>query len=394
LGLVCASEFANPILWRDWGGDEFAIVLGHVRDEQECTATARELLAELEIPFLIEDHKIATSASIGISFFPENAATGAELLQRADVAMHAAKRKGKNAVRGYTPELGLQANERLALETELRSAVKDGKIAVHYQPEFELASNRLVRFEALARWFHPTLGSVPPSKFIPVAEETGIIGPLGASVMQQACTEAVKWQSLAPYPVQVAVNVSSLQFTQESFVDELTRVLESSGLTPNLLQIEITESVMLGDPGFAADVMTRVNELGIHLAIDDFGTGYSCLSSLPRFPVESIKIDQSFLRDFMAGGEFRAMLSSLISLAHDLGRRVVVEGVERVEQLELIRALGADEVQGFLLGRPTTNPASKLLRHLYSHPPALAAPQLNTSNSTTEASGLQLRDNL
>jgi EAL domain-containing protein (putative c-di-GMP-specific phosphodiesterase class I) len=212
----------------------------------------------------------------------------------------------------------------------------------------------------LARWTHPTLGSIPPLKFIPIAEESGLIVALGAYVMERACAEAVGWQEIAPYPIQVAVNVSSIQFARDTFVDEVVGILKRTGLPANLLQIELTESAMINGSKSTAEKMKRFNSLGVTLAIDDFGTGYSCLSYLPALPFNALKIDRSFVNELDQKPEKRAMVNSLIVLAHNLGMRVIVEGIENQEQLELIRELGGNEVQGYLLGRPGADPLARI----------------------------------
>jgi EAL domain-containing protein (putative c-di-GMP-specific phosphodiesterase class I) len=216
----------------------------------------------------------------------------------------------------------------------------------------------LVRFEALARWTHPDLGSIPPDKFIPIAEESGMIVALGTNILERACEEAVHWQALAPYPIQVAVNVSPLQFARDNFVDEVTHILNRTGLSPSLLQLELTESVVLSGVARAADTMKSLRALGVGLAIDDFGKGYSCLSYLSDLPFEALKIDRSFLKDLTTRRQTRVTVVSLIGLAHNLGMRVIVEGVENQDQMDLLRELGANEAQGYLLGRPTADPAS------------------------------------
>jgi diguanylate cyclase (GGDEF)-like protein len=342
------------------GGDEFTVVLTHLRKKEEAGTVAQSLLDVLAAPFIIEGHEITIGASIGISCFPADAVDGVNLLQQADNAMYAAKRQGRNRAIYFTPELGSSARERLNLENQLRSAISRCEIAVHYQPEFELATHRVVRFEALARWTHPTLGTIPPAKFIPIAEETGMIIPLGLYVMARACAEAVTWQKLSPVPIQVAVNVSSIQFARDNFVEEVAEVLRRTGLNPGLLQIELTESVMLSGADRVADTMRRLRALGVSLAIDDFGTGYSCLSYLPKLPFDALKIDRSFVQELESRPGIEAMVHSLVTLAHNLGMRVIVEGVETSAQLELIRKFGSNEVQGFLLGRPTPDPASHL----------------------------------
>ena len=346
------------------GGDEFTIILPSLSEKEDAALVARSLLDALVKPFLIEGHEITIGATIGISLFPEHAREASDLMRQADSAMYAAKRNGKNQAMYFRPELGLLVRERLNLETQLRGAIGRGEIKVHYQPEFDVASGRLVRFEALVRWLHPSLGLIPPLKFIPIAEESGLIVPLGAFIMECACKEATKWQSLAPFPIQVAVNVSSIQFERETFVEEVAEILRHSGLKPELLQIELTESVMVGSIERSAQKMMHLRSLGVSLAIDDFGTGYSCLGYLPNLPFDALKIDRSFVKDLNSKPEAAAMVRALVGLAHNIGMRVIVEGIEDSQQLQLIRQFAANEVQGFLLGRPTTEPEEQILLSL------------------------------
>lgn len=350
------------------GGDEFTVVVGCLDAKEQAGLVAKNLLEVLQAPFLIEGHEITISASIGVSLFPENGADAGDLLQQADSAMYAAKRNGRNRMMYYTKELGTSARERMSLENQLRGAVARGEIQVHYQPEFDLSSRRLVRFEALARWVHPTLGTISPAKFIPIAEETGLIVPLGAYIMERACAQAVTWQTITGYPIQVAVNVSSIQFVRDTFVDEVAEMLRHTGLEPSLLQIELTESVMLSGAERAAETMKRLRALGVSLAIDDFGTGYSSLGYLPKLPFNALKIDRSFVKDLEERSEIRALVHSLVALAHSLGMQVIVEGIETQNQLDLIAQLGGDEIQGYLFGKPTADPS----HHLYSGQHAMA----------------------
>lgn len=343
------------------GGDEFTVVLGNVHGREDSAIVAKSLLEVLATPFLIEDHQLTISASIGISLFPETSKDASELLQHADAAMYAGKRDGKNQVKYYTPELGVLVRERLSLENELRRAIGRAEIILHYQPEFDILSNRLLRFEALARWTHPTLGAISPATFIPVAEESGLIVPLGLYLLEMACAEAVKWQHAAPYPIQVAVNVSTIQFKRDQFVEEVSEILKRTGLKPELLQLELTESIMLSGVHRTSEKMERLKDLGVSLAIDDFGTGYSCLSYLPSLPFDALKIDRSFIQQLGLRAEGDAMVHTLITLGQKFHMRVIVEGVEKPEQLQLIRKLGGDEIQGFLMGRPTPDPASQIL---------------------------------
>jgi len=343
------------------GGDEFVVILDRLRGRDEATQLAEELLAAISNPFWVEGHALAIGASIGVSLFPESAQTAEILIQQADSAMYTAKREGKNRVIHFTAEIGSLVQERLSLENQLRGAFARGEISMDYQPEFNVADRRLVRFEALARWTHPVLGAIPPAKFIPIAEESGMISSLGAQMMEKACAEALRWQGLLPHPIQIAVNVSSIQFRRPGFVEEVKGILERTGLRPELVQIELTESVMLNFSNEIAQTMNHLRALGITLAIDDFGTGYSSLSYLPSLPFDFLKIDGSFMRNLGIEPESASMVHTLITLAHSFGLGVIVEGVEKTEQLELIQAYGADEVQGFLTGRPTPRPIEVFL---------------------------------
>jgi len=342
------------------GGDEFTIILTKLNCKEDAENVGRGLLDVLIKPFVVENQEITISASIGISIYPEDSSDEIDLLQHADSAMYAAKRNGKNQLVYFTPELGSLVRERLSLENQLRGALARDEITIHYQPEFDISSGQLIRFEALARWIHPTLGTIPPTKFIPIAEESGLIIPFGAYIMERACVEAAHWQTIALVPIQIAVNVSSLQFMRESFVQEVSDVLGHSNLNPALLQIELTESVMLSGAEKAAETMKGLRALGVSIAIDDFGTGYSCLSYLPKLPFSALKIDRSFVRELESRPETRAMVQSLITLAHNLDMQVIVEGIETPEQLAMIRSFGANAVQGYLLGRPTADPVNLL----------------------------------
>jgi len=350
----------NDVLAR-LGGDEFMVILDRLQDREDATMVAENLLDAISSPFHVEGHDLAIGASIGICIFPDSASNAEEMMRKADSAMYAAKREGKNRVMNFTSEIGSLVHERLNLENLLRGAISRHEISVHYQPEFEVIGGRLVRFEALARWSHPTLGQIPPVKFIPIAEESGMIVALGAYIMERACNEAAQWQSILPYPIQVAVNVSSIQFRRKGFVEEVSGILRRTGLRPELLQIEVTESVILSGAHSSTEIMNRLRKLGISLAVDDFGTGYSSLSYLPFLPFDALKIDRSFVTNLDAHSQSESMIPALIALAHNTGMRVIVEGVETQEQLDLIRAFGAEEVQGYLLGRPTPNPIEQFI---------------------------------
>ena len=345
------------------GGDEFALVMGRLNDIEHTQSVAQLQLQNIAKPFEIDGQEITIGASIGICVFPTQAHDESELLQFADSAMYAAKRSGKNRVVLFTKDLGESVRERLTIENQLRRAIEDGDIRVHYQPEFEIGSRNLVRFEALARWMHPTLGNIPPSKFIPIAEESGLIFPLGAHIMERACEDCVSWQSNAGPRIEVAVNVSNVQFGRDSFIEEVEAALKKTGLEPALLQIELTESVMLVGLDTTVAKIRQLQSIGVTVAIDDFGTGYSALSYIQKLPFNALKIDRMFMEEITAHSETRAMVRSLIQLAQELGMKVIVEGVKSETQFRIIKDIGADEVQGFLLGRPTPDPFEHLSRY-------------------------------
>jgi diguanylate cyclase (GGDEF)-like protein len=346
------------------GGDEFTVILTGLEAENDATVVANALIQSLSQPFVIEGNEISVGASIGISTRRSSVSEDPDLLKQADSAMYAAKRSGRNRAVHFSPELGLMARERLTLESELRGAIGRGEIYVSYQPEFSITSGRLVRFEALARWRHPNLGEISPATFIPVAEESGLIYALGEFVLEQACRECLEWQKTSPDAIQVAVNVSALQFTSEMIVEEVATILKRTGLKPELLQLELTESVMIGSHNSSAEKMMRLCSLGITLAIDDFGTGYSSLGYLRGLPFSALKIDRMFVRNLKSSSEVSTMLRSMIDLGKKMDMRVIVEGIEEASQLEAVMEMGADEVQGYLLGRPSPTPRVSYLEHL------------------------------
>lgn len=345
------------------GGDEFTVILNQIKSRDNAEKAADNLLKSLAAPFRIEGHEITIGASIGISIFPDHVCDNDDLLQQADSAMYAAKRSGKNRICHFSADLGVSVRERLTLESELRRALNQKEIFVHYQPEFDLATNSVIRFEALARWTHPTLGVISPLSFIPVAEECGLIFRLDAQVREQACREALTWQGISGRPVQVAVNVSSVEFASATFVNDIVEVLERTGLHPSLLQLELTESSTLNGIQRAVATMQQLKSIGVSISMDDFGSGYSCLSYLPRLPFDELKIDHSFVSELTTSPETKALVQSILTLAHNLKMKVIVEGIETQEQLDLIRELGGDGAQGFLLGRPGSDPSEMLRQH-------------------------------
>jgi diguanylate cyclase (GGDEF)-like protein/PAS domain S-box-containing protein len=340
------------------GGDEFTLVLTHLSDQESARSAAQKLLAKLQEGFTIAGHDLAITASIGVSMFSHDAPDGGELLQNADAAMYESKHQGKNRVQFFTARMGEAAREYLDLQNHLRRALERKEMSLHYQPEVCLRSGRIVRYEALLRWRHPLLGDIPPSKFIPIAEETSLIVPIGTWVLDEACRKASAWQTTGSAGVGVAVNVSLVQFGRADFVETVTEVLERSGLPPHLLELELTESVVMRDVDQVTEKINRLRALGLTISIDDFGTGYSSLSYLQQLPIDCMKIDRSFVKNIASDEDAVLLTKSLISIAHSLRMKVVVEGIETTEQLQVLLSLGCDIGQGYLLGRPAPVPAS------------------------------------
>jgi diguanylate cyclase (GGDEF)-like protein len=334
------------------GGDEFAVVLQEVRDTPSAMRVAEKLLEALRAPLRLEGRDLRVSASIGLAFYPEDGLDADTLLRHADVAMYRAKASGRNTCCCFTPELQDQMEARLDLERRLDQALADGEFVLHYQPQFR--GGALGGFEALIRWNHPTLGLVPPARFIPAAEESGLILPLGRWALDEACRQMVAWRQAGAGDLVMAVNVSAVQFEDPSWVDTVAETLQRHGLPPHCLELELTESLVM-DPGSeAGQRLARLKEMGVGLAIDDFGTGYSSLSYLHRLPIGTLKIDQSFVREFEPGAEDRSgpILQAIVALARNLGLSVVAEGVETETQRAFLQDLGCDGLQGHYLGQP------------------------------------------
>jgi diguanylate cyclase (GGDEF)-like protein/PAS domain S-box-containing protein len=333
------------------GGDEFVLVLPGYRDERQAAAAVRAVLDALAQPLSLHGQALVVSGSAGVAAYPGDGQDAATLIKQAELAMYRAKEAGRNTVEFFRPTMTARAHERLELEGALRHAVADGQFELHYQPQVDLASGRVVGLEALIRWRHPRFGTVHPDRFIALAEETGLIVPIGAWVLRTACMQNQAWQLAGFGPLRIAVNLSARQFAEPGLVDAIGTVLSDSGLAPECLEIEVTESLMMADVEVALDTMHALKSMGIGLSIDDFGTGYSSLSYLKRFPVDVLKIDRSFVHDLAAGEEDAAMVDAIISLARGLHMRVIAEGVETPAQLAYLREQGCDEVQGFLYSR-------------------------------------------
>lgn len=337
-----------------FGGDEFTILLEDVADLSQAVAVGERLIAELRATLVLGGRHLAPGASAGIAVGIGDVPVSAEaLLQAADTALYQAKAGGKGRVVVFDAGMQQRMATRLELESDLRRALDERQFVVYYQPQVDTVSQQVAGVEALVRWHHPTRGLVSPADFIPLAEETGLIVPLGTWVLETACRQMVEWlQVRGDDPFELSVNLSPLQLKQVDIVDQVRRILTESGLEPNCLCLEITESMLLEDAAGATATLQALRSLGVRLAIDDFGTGYSSLSYLQDFPVETVKIDRSFIMALGRNAGSAAIVESVTALAHQLGMAVTAEGVETSEQLGLVRQAGCDQSQGYLFGRP------------------------------------------
>ncbi|WP_305042940.1 putative bifunctional diguanylate cyclase/phosphodiesterase [Geoalkalibacter sp.] len=334
------------------GGDEFMIVIDAVDNLQQVAAIAQKILRHLDRPVEVDGYSLYATGSIGVSLFPNDGRDVDTLMKCADAAMYRAKELGRNTYQFYTADMNARAHELLLLESSLRQALERDQLLLHYQPQFDLADERLVGFEALVRWRHPELGIISPADFIPLAEETGLIVPIGEWVTRTACAQNLAWQRTGLPAVTMAVNISARQFRQNDLVERISAILRETGLDPRLLELELTESMILGNTEGAILTMQALKGLGLSLAIDDFGSGYSSLAYLKRFPIAKLKIAQEFVRDVLIDSNDAAIAASVIALGKSMDLRVVAEGVETAEQLAFLRDKGCDLGQGYLFGRP------------------------------------------
>ncbi len=333
------------------GGDEFTLLLTELRDQQYSLMVAQKLLDALKAPFHLDGYELFVTASVGISVYPRDGRDAATLQRNADSAMYRAKNQGKNNFQVFKPEITATALESLEIENALRMALENGEFQLRYQPQVAM-DGKLTGLEALLVWNHPKLGLIPPAQFIPMAEECGLIVPIGGWVLRQACQQRADWRREWQAPIKIGVNVSVTQFTRPGFVEVVAQVLKETGLDPSFLELEITESVVMRDVKGSTQQMERLRTLGVGLSIDDFGTGYSSLSYLRTLPIDTLKIDQSFLQEVDSVPNTMPLLRAIVALAHSLRLCVVAEGVEYERQLEALREVGCDRVQGYLIGEP------------------------------------------
>jgi len=346
------------------GADEFAIILEEIAQLEDAAKVARRVLESCSVPLEINGQEISVSTSIGISIFPTDGDGKAPLLQSAEAAMQRAKEMGSNNFQHYKPAMNTRAAEQLALENSLRSAISRDEMFVFFQPQLELKSKKITGMEALVRWKHPEMGMIPPIQFIPVAETTGLIIPIGEWVLRCACKQAVEWQKNHK-PLVISVNLSARQFLQQDLVSIVKNVLDETGLESKYLELEITESLGMKNPEQTLKTLTDLKAMGIKIAIDDFGTGYSSLSYLKRFPIDTLKIDRSFVMDMPEDQSDAEIVKTIIALARSLDLSVIAEGVEKDSQAKYLLENGCEKMQGYLFSPPV--PAPEFLRLLNKH---------------------------
>jgi diguanylate cyclase (GGDEF)-like protein/PAS domain S-box-containing protein len=334
------------------GGDEFTVLLNEVTDSGDVALIAKKILDRLSACFTIAGHEIYVSASIGISYYPDDGQNAASLIKNADAAMYAAKEQGRSNYQFFSAEMNAQALEALMMASSLRLAIERDELVLEYQPRIDLGDGAVKGVEALVRWNHPNLGRIMPGQFIGIAEKTGLIDSIGHWVLRTACEQMIAWQRSGLSPLRVAVNLSARQFRQPELTEGVAAILQDTGLVAEALELEVTESLVMHDPQRAAVILERLKEMGVAIAIDDFGTGYSSLSYLKRFPIDFIKIDQSFIRGIPLEAEDVGITRAIIAMAKTLGVRLIAEGVDNYEQLAFLKKEGCDEVQGYLISRP------------------------------------------
>jgi diguanylate cyclase (GGDEF)-like protein len=350
----------NPDTVSRQGGDEFVAMLQELQRPEDAGLAAARMMEAVGEAHFIDGHDLHVTVSIGVSLYPDDGQDAETLIKNADTAMYQAKESGRNAYRFFKPEMNLRAVERQSTEEDLRSALEQKQFTLHYQPKFNLKTGAITGAEALLRWSHPVRGFIPPMQFIPIAEYSGLILPIGAWVLREACMQAKAWIKAGRPVRSIAVNVSAAQFRSENFLPDLFAILSETGMDSHALELEVTESVLMNHPESTAPILKTLRKAGIQVSVDDFGTGYSSLSYLQQFPIDALKIDQSFIRRITTNSGDTAIVSAIIGMGQSLHLRVIAEGVEAVEDLKFLRAHACDEAQGFYLGRPM--PASEFAR--------------------------------
>jgi diguanylate cyclase (GGDEF)-like protein len=347
-----------------WGGDEFTILLPMIQSGENAVNIVERILHVISAPFNFNDQEFYVKASIGIALAPYDGEDAETLLKNADAAMYKAKQKGRNNYQIYTPAIGDKALQRMVLENNLYKALQREELLLYYQPQLDITTGEIVGMEALIRWQSVEKGLIRPDQFIPVAEETGLIFEIGEWVLRTACQQNKLWQQAGLPSIRVAVNLSARQFQQKDLVKTIAKVLDETGLEPDYLEIEITESIAIQDVDFTISVLNSLRSMGIHISMDDFGTGYSSLWSLKRFPLDKLKIDRSFIHDFIGTPKDAAIITAIIDLGHALNLKLIAEGVETTEQFNFLRSINCDGIQGYLFSHPVTaQEATKILQN-------------------------------
>jgi diguanylate cyclase (GGDEF)-like protein/PAS domain S-box-containing protein len=346
-----------------FGGDEFAVLTEGLTAEDQASTVARKILETLSKPMILAGRQYRPAASIGISTYPTDGRDAQSLLKNADIAMYRAKEEGRGTFQFYSELLNTHSVQRLEFESNLSNALTNHEFVLYYQPKIDLATGRITGLEALIRWVSPQFGFVPPGDFISIAEETGLIVPMGRWVAQTACVQSRAWQKGGLPPLRIAINISARQMSDKGLVEFLIETVKKTGLTVESLELEITESAVMSNQEHAEKVLNQLKDLGFHLTMDDFGTGYSSLAYLKRFPFDSVKIDQSFVRGIPQSKDDEAIVEAIIAMAHSLQLKVVAEGVETKEQFDFLRTLGCDQVQGYYFSKPI--PSNEIVMLLY-----------------------------
>jgi len=334
------------------GGDEFVVVAGGFKRVEDFVVLAQKLLGLISQPLTLDDYEFFVTPSIGISVFPNDASDPEALLKHADTAMYRAKEEGRSQYQLYSAEMADRAQKRMTIEYGLRKALERNELELHYQPLINVASEKVIGVEALLRWHHPDRGLISPAEFIPIAEESGLILPIGEWVLESACAQARRWQSMGIVDLSMSVNLSARQFVQPELLNRIERTLTATDLPAHCLNLELTETAMMHDLDVTSAVLSPLHAMGVRIAIDDFGTGYSSLSYLKRFPIDTVKIDGSFVRDITEDPDDAAIVTAIVTLAHSQGLQVVAEAVETAEQLKFLQQLKCDGAQGYLISRP------------------------------------------
>jgi diguanylate cyclase (GGDEF)-like protein/PAS domain S-box-containing protein len=345
------------------GGDEFVVLVQEVREAKQVEPVARKILSALIKPMVMQGQECRVTASIGICMYPSEAQDEQSLMKNADIAMYRAKEEGKNTYKFYSQEINVHSFERMALETSLRRGLERSEFFLQYQAKLDLNTGMITGVEALLRWQHPELGMVPPGQFIPLAEETGLIVPIGKWVLNAACAQNMAWQREGLPPLRMSVNLSARQFTDENLLEDIAAALKASGMKPELLELELTESMVMQNAERATEVLGEIKRLRVRLAIDDFGVGYSSLAHIKRFPIDTLKVDRSFIRDIPQNPDDKAITEAIIAMGKSLNLTVVAEGVETLEQQTFLHDHACDEMQGFYFSKPiSSGEFAKLLR--------------------------------